>query len=40
MVLLIGNFGQKNPPYGVFAPMSDLTKVPFWTSQFGPNRFD
>jgi hypothetical protein len=26
---LIGNFGKKNPPYGFFAPMSNLTKVPF-----------
>jgi len=31
---------KKHPPYGFFAPMSNLTKVPFWTSQFGPNHFD
>jgi hypothetical protein len=37
---LIGNFGQKTPPYGFIAPMSNLTKVPFWTSRFGPDHFD
>jgi hypothetical protein len=34
------NFGPKNPPYGFFAPMFNLTKVPFWTSQFGVDHFD
>jgi hypothetical protein len=37
---LTRNFGQKNPPYGFFSPMSNLTKMPFWTSQFGPSHFD
>jgi hypothetical protein len=40
MIFLIENFGQKNPPYGFFAPMSNLTKVPFWKYQFGLNYFD
>jgi hypothetical protein len=39
-IFLTENFNQTNPPYGFFAPMSNLTKVPFWTSQFGPNYFD
>jgi hypothetical protein len=26
-------------PYGFFVPMSNLTKVPFWTSQFGLDHF-
>ncbi len=30
----------KNPSNMVFAPMSNLTKVPFWTSRFGPNHFE
>jgi hypothetical protein len=34
---LIENFGKKPPPYGFFAPTPNLTKVPFWTSQFGPD---
>ncbi len=34
------NFGQKNPPYDFFAPMFNLTKVTFWTSQFGFDHFD
>ncbi len=32
LTFLTGNFGQKNLPYGFFAPMSNLTKVPFWTN--------
>jgi hypothetical protein len=39
-LFLIGNFGKKTSPYGFFAPMSNLTKVPFWTSQFGLDHFD
>jgi hypothetical protein len=34
------NFNKKKPPYGFFALMSNLTKMPFWTSQFGLDRFD
>jgi hypothetical protein len=34
------NFGPKNPPYGFFAPMSNLTKVPLWTNHFGFDHFD
>jgi hypothetical protein len=37
---LTGNFNKKNPSYGFFAPMSNLTKVPFWTSYFGFDNFD
>jgi hypothetical protein len=33
-------FWSKKPPIWFFAPMSNLTKVPFWTSHFGPNYFD
>jgi hypothetical protein len=33
-------FWLKKPPYGFFAPMSNLTKVPFWTSRFGLDYFD
>jgi hypothetical protein len=40
MGFLIGILVKKNPPYDFFAPMSNLTKVPFWTIQFGPNRLD
>jgi hypothetical protein len=40
MVFLTENFGKKTPPYGFFAAMPNLTKVPFWTSQFGPDHFD
>ncbi len=39
-IFLTKNFDQENPPYGFLAPMSNLTKVPFWTSRFGPDRFD
>jgi hypothetical protein len=39
IVCFTRNFGQKTPPYGFFASMSNLTKMPFWTSQFGPNHF-
>jgi hypothetical protein len=39
LVFFIENFSKKNP-YGFFAPMSNLTKMPFWTSKFGPNHFD
>ncbi len=39
-VVLTRNFSQKPPPYGFFAPMSNLTKVPFWTCRFGPDHFD
>ncbi len=39
-ICLIDNFGQKNLPHGFLAPMSNLTKMPLWTSRFGPNRFD
>jgi hypothetical protein len=31
---------KKNPPYGFFVPMSNLTKMPFWISYFGPDNFD
>ncbi len=34
------SFGKNNPRYGFFAPMSNLTKMPFWTSWFGPKHFD
>jgi hypothetical protein len=40
MTFFTKNFNKKNPLYGFFAPMSNLTKVPFWTSSFGLNRFD
>ncbi len=40
IVFFIKNFNKKKPPYGFFAPMSNLTKMPFWTSQFGPDYFD
>jgi hypothetical protein len=40
MAFMTENFGQKKPPYNLFAPMSNLTKMPFWTNQFGFNRFD
>jgi hypothetical protein len=40
LIFLTRNFSEKNPPYGFFAPMSNLTKVPFWTSGFGPDHFD
>jgi hypothetical protein len=39
-IFLTNNFDQKNLPHGFFAPMSNLTKVPFWKSRFGPNRSD
>jgi len=32
MIFFIDNFGQKNLPHGFFAPMSNLTKMPLWTS--------
>jgi hypothetical protein len=34
------NFDKKSPPYGFFAPMSNMTKVSFWISYFGLNHFD
>jgi hypothetical protein len=34
------NFKYKKPPYDFFAPMSNLTKVPFWTRNFGLDHFD
>jgi hypothetical protein len=40
LAFLTENFDKKKPPYGFFAPMSNLTKVPFWTGQFRPNHFD
>jgi hypothetical protein len=40
MAFVIGNFSQKTLPYGFFAPISSMTKVPFWTSHFGPDCFD
>jgi hypothetical protein len=39
-LFFIEKFGQKNPPYGLFAPMSNLTKVPYWTSQLKLDHFD
>jgi len=33
----IRDFSQKNLAYDFFAFMSNLTKLPFWTSQFGSN---
>jgi len=39
LVFLIENFSKK-PPYGFFGPMSNLTKMPFWTNQFGLDHFD
>ncbi len=30
----------KTTLYGFFAPMSNLTKVPFWKNHFGPNNFE
>jgi hypothetical protein len=39
-LLKLGMSIKKNPPYGFSAPMSNLNKVPFWTSQFGPNHYD
>jgi hypothetical protein len=40
MVFFIRKFGQKNLPYCFFAPISNLTKMSLWKSQFGPNHFD
>jgi hypothetical protein len=40
MAFFTKNFGLKNPSYDFFGLMSNLTKVPFWTSHFGPNHFD
>jgi hypothetical protein len=40
MVFLTENFGLKKKPYGFLAPMSNLTKVPFWTNQFKHKHFD
>jgi hypothetical protein len=37
---LTKTFGKKKPPYGFLAPISILTKVLFWTSQFGLDYFD
>jgi hypothetical protein len=37
--LLLGILVKKTPIW-FFAPMSNLTKVPFWISQFGPDCFD
>jgi hypothetical protein len=34
------NFDLKKTPYGFFAAISNLTKVPFLTSGFGPDYFD
>jgi len=28
------------PPFGLFAPLSSLTKMPFWTNYFGAIHFD
>jgi hypothetical protein len=39
-IFLIGKFGQKYPSYDLFAPISNLTKVPFWTSHFKLGHFD
>jgi len=40
MTYLTGSFNKKSPPYGSFAPMSNLTKIAFWISHFGPIHFD
>jgi len=40
LAFLTQNFSKKNPPYGFFAPMSNLTKVPFWKGRFGLDHFD
>jgi hypothetical protein len=39
LAFLTGNFDKKIIPYDFFAPMSNLTKVWFWTSQFGLDHF-
>jgi hypothetical protein len=40
MAFWMKNFNKKNPPYGFFALMSNLTKVPFWTNRFKFDCFD
>jgi len=40
LFFLLGILVKKFASYGFFAPMFNLTKVPFWTNQFGLNHFD
>jgi hypothetical protein len=40
MTFFTKDFNQKSLPYGFFTPMSNLTNMSFWTSQFRLNHFD